>query len=152
MNWTELYGADKQPTKEQIADFIASPLWSELNDFLHDGYEVEPKYSYSGCSMQSGWNVKYQKAGRALCTLYPMEGFYIALVVIGSKEKMEAEFLAPTFSRHVQDLLCNSDSVMGARWLMIHVTDKQILDDVKCLIQLRRKIKNKEKKDVKANN
>lgn len=141
MDWTQVYDADKQPTKEDIAAFIANPLWEDLNSFLQENNQAEPNYSYSNCSGQPGWNVKYQKAGRSLCTLYPMSGFFIALVVIGTKEEAEADLMAPILSEHVQQLLASSVSVMGGRWLMIHVTDEQILDDVKRLIQLRRKIK-----------
>jgi hypothetical protein len=35
--------------------------------------------------------VKYQNSGKSLCTLYPMEGYFIALVVIGAKEEEEVE-------------------------------------------------------------
>lgn len=143
MEWIELYGTDRQPTETEIAEYIANPLWEDLNAFLRENYEVQPGYSYSGCSGQPGWNVKYQKAGRSLCTLYPMPGFFIALVVIGAKEEAEAELMAPTLSECVQGLLESSVSVAGGRWLMIHVTDEQVLDDVKRLIQLRRKIKRR---------
>lgn len=141
MEWINAYPADTQPSGKQISDFIASPLWAELNEFVSQSYGVEPKYSYSACSGQPGWNVKYQKAGRSLCTLYPMEGFFIALVVVGAKEQMEVELLAPTFTRYVQALLESSGALMGAQWLMINVTDNAILEDVKTLIQVRRKIK-----------
>lgn len=141
MEWAELYSASEQPTEEQISDFIGNPLWTVLNDFLQESYGVLPKYSYSCCSMQAGWNVKYQKAGRALCTLYPMKGFFTALVVIGAKEEFEAGLLAPTLSDYVQGLINSTGMVMGGRWLMINVTDERILEDIKSLIQLRRKFK-----------
>jgi len=141
MEWAGLYSADNQPSEAQIAEYIATPLWADLNDFLRENYGVQPSYDYSTCSGQPGWNVKYKKGGRALCTLYPMPGFFIALVTIGAKEETEAEMLAPTFTNHVQELMKTAAKVMGARWLMIHVTDEQILDDVKRLIQIRSKIK-----------
>ena len=140
MEWFNLYDADKQPGETEIAKFIASPLWDDLNSFLRGNYGVEPDYSYSSCSGQPGWNVKYRKAGRSLCTLYPMPGFFIALVVIGEKEQSEAELIVPTLSEHTQELFNSSAPVMGGRWLMINVTDEKILDDAKRLIQLRRKI------------
>lgn len=143
MEWTSLYGPNRQPTETETADYIGCPLWQQLNSFLQGSYGALPHFSYSGCS-QPGWNVKYQKAGRSLCTLYPMPGFFIALIVIGAKEEMEAELIAPTLSTHVQGLLKSAGSLAGARWLMIHVTDEQVLDDVKRLIQLRRKIKQTE--------
>jgi len=141
MSWVNLYSADRQPTKAEIAEYIANPLWDEMNDFLRKNYKVEPSYSYSTCSGQPGWNIKYQKAGRSLCTLYPMSGYFIALVVIGVKEQVEAEFLLSACSKYTQELYQASHFSAGGKWLMINVVDDQILDDVKQLIQTRRKIK-----------
>ena len=141
MEWMQLYDETNQPTAEQISEYIANPLWERMNLFLTDSYHVAPSYSYSSCSGQPGWNVKYQKAGRSLCTLYPMDGFFIALVVIGVKEQTEAEMIIPTLSEYVQKLYANAGSIAGARWLMIHVTDERIFENVKLLIQIRRKIK-----------
>lgn len=141
MEWTNMFGADKQPDEKEIADFINNPLWADLNTFLQESYEIKPSYSYSKCSGQPGWNIKYQKAGRSLCTLYPMDGYFIALVVIGAKEQPEAEALVTTCTKYIQSLFSASVSVVGGKWLMINVTDEKILDDVKNLIQTRRKIK-----------
>lgn len=143
MDWVNLYPADKQPSPAEIAEYIASPLWDNLNAFLQESYEVSPIYNYSTCSGQPGWNVKYQKAGRALCTLYPMPGFFIALVVIGTKEDVEASLVIPTCDQRIQALYNNTAAIMGGRWLMIPVTSDKILNDVKRLIQLRRKIKRR---------
>lgn len=143
MDWASLYTADKQPSPADMAKYIASPLWEDLNVFLQERYEVSPVYSYSACSGQPGWNVKYQKAGRALCTLYPMPGFYVALVVIGSKEDAEASLVIPTCDETVQALYNHTPAIMGGRWLMIPVVSDKVLSDVKRLIQLRRKIKRR---------
>ena len=143
MDWNNLYTADKQPTEAEIAEYIANPLWKDLNDFLQENYEVVPSYSYSTCSGQPGWNVKYKKAGRSLCTLYPMPGFFIVLVVIGTREEMEAEPILLECDESIQTMYNGAVPLMGSRWLMIHVTSEKILDDVKHLIQLRRKIKKK---------
>ncbi len=143
MEWVKLYGPNRQPTEADISQYIANPLWEKLQAFLKESYAVEPVHQYSKCSSQPGWNVKYQKAGRSLCTLYPMPGFFIALVVIGAKEEAEAELMMPIFTGHVQGLMRTAGSMAGARWLMIHVTDEAVLEDVTRLIRLRRKIKGK---------
>jgi hypothetical protein len=145
MDWFSAYESNRQPTPAEISAFIANPLWEELNAFLRESYDVASSYSYSGCSGQPGWNVKYQKAGKSLCTLYPMEGFFIALVVIGTKEEAEAELLKPMLTEQVRQLFAGPAHSMG-RWLMIHVTNEQALADVKQLIQVRRKIKKPAKK------
>lgn len=145
MEWINIFGPTNQPSSDEISKYIANPLWGDLSIFLQENYEVEPFYSFSQCSGQPGWNIKYQKSGRSLCTLYPMAGFFIALVVIGAKEDIEAELLSPTLTGYVQGLLKSSVSLAGGRWLMINVTDETILSDVKQLIQLRRKIKKSTK-------
>ncbi len=136
MEWSEL-AEDNQPTPEMIGQFINSGLWKEINSFLQDTYGVQPQYSYSRCSAQRGWNVKYRKGGKSLCTLYPMSGFFIALVVVGDKELPEAERLMPSCSGYTQALWSRTSFSAGGRWLMLEVTDAQILDDVKELIKIR---------------
>jgi hypothetical protein len=27
-----------------------------------------------------GWNIKYQKSGKSICTIYPQQGYFLALV------------------------------------------------------------------------
>ena len=143
MTWLERYGKDTPPTPEQIRAYIVSPLWDDLNTYLQTAYDTQPKYTYSCCTMQPGWNVKYQKGGKALATLYPMDGFFIAMVVVGQKEKTEAELLLPSMSEYTQTLYARSGELMGARWLMTEVTDADTLEDVKRLIAIRRPVKAK---------
>lgn len=143
MDWIDLYSQEKQPTAEEIAAHIDNPLWAEFNDYLQENYGVEPDYSYSGCAGQPGWNVKYKKGGKSLCTLYPMDGYFIALVVVGNKEVTEVELIAPSLTDHVQELLNTAGGLNGARWLMIHVTDEDIMNDALRLIEIRKPIRRK---------
>lgn len=137
MEWNELYTSNIQPTFEDINEFINSDLLEELNIFIKQNYDVLPELSYSMCSGQPGWNVKYKKSGKSLCTLYPMENFFIALVVIGNKEVNEAELMLPAFTQYIQNLYKNTPYSLGGKWLMINVTDKNILENVKDLIKIR---------------
>ena len=137
MNWFERYPKSQQPTLEEIANFIASPLWGELCAWAEKTYQIEPKVEHSTCSGAPGWNVKYRKGGRSLCTLYPDDGQFIAMVSVGVKEASEAELLLPTCSDYIQELFARTQTFNGGRWLMIRVTDVAVLEDVKKLIRLR---------------
>ncbi len=137
MNWFECYPKTKQPTIGEIEEFIDSPLWKELCDWVEHAYGIGPKVEHSTCSAAPGWNVKYKKSGRALCTLYPDEGAFTALVTIGAKEATRAELLLPACSEYLRTLYAKTGVFNGARWLMIRVTDSEILEDVKNLICLR---------------
>jgi len=145
MEWNQLYGKMTEPDNGMIKEFIgrAAPLWEELQIFLETTYHTAPKMSYSNCSAQPGWNVKYQKSGKSLCTLYPMDDFFIALVVIGAKEEAETEaaMTLGVFSSPVQELYQRTAFSCGGRWLMITVRDKEVLEDVKRLISIRVKPK-----------
>jgi len=141
MDWSELHGADNRPALEDIDKFIRNGLWREMNGFLQQAYGIQPQTAYSGCSAQPGWNVKYKKGGKSLCSLYPIDGYFIALVVIGAREEAEAELLMPLCSGYTQNLYAQTAFSAGGKWLMMNVTDEKILEDAKNLIKLRVKPK-----------
>lgn len=146
MKWNELFNEHLTPSSKDIKDYIgaAEENWNNLTEYIENTYEAKPKIEYSRCSLQPGWNVKYKKNGKSLCTLYPMEDYFIALVVIGPKEQDEAEAAmeAGVFSTYVEELYKKtSGSAMGS-WLMIEVKDGSILNDIKILINMRVKAKN----------
>ena len=140
MDWNLLYSNVTPPTWEQVTEYIGSPLWAEFNERIQSAYQIKPCMEYSRCSMQAGWNIKYKKGGKSLCTLYPMQGYFIALVVVGSHELTEAEFLMPQCSDYVQAVFKNTKTGNGQKWLMLDVRDRGIMDDVFRLINLRKRI------------
>jgi AraC family transcriptional regulator len=133
--------ATQEPLLETVSTYVSSPLWEQLCKYVEEQYQIRPVLEYSRCSMQRGWNVKYKKAGRSLCTLYPMEGYFIALVVIGERERVEAELALPLFTEYLQQLYYETKAGMGQKWLMINVTDDAVLKDVKRCIAIRRGIR-----------
>lgn len=139
MKWSELYRNDKMPSFEEIEQYIgqAAPLWLELRSYIEKAYQVKPQMTYSKCAAQPGWNVKYHKSGKSLCTLYPMEGYFIALVVVGAKEEVEVELVLERFTPYIADLYRKTAFSCGGRWLMIEIKDKSVLDDIKSLIAIR---------------
>jgi len=141
VEWSKLFEQTTQPTFEDITKFINNELWQKLNSVLHETYNVSPVMSYSKCSAQPGWNVKYKKGGKALCTLYPMEGFFIALVTIGNKEANEVELTLASYSDFTQSLYHRTPFSCGGRWLMMSVTDEDVLDDVVNLVNIRMRTK-----------
>lgn len=139
MEWSLLYSNGKPPTWEQVVDYVDCSLWSKFNSRIQSAYQIEPIMEYSRCSMQPGWNIKYKKSGKSLCTLYPMSGYFIVLVVIGNKEMQEAQFLIPLCSSYVQDVFQRTNTGQGQKWLMIEVREEETLEDIVTLISLRKK-------------
>lgn len=140
--WDKTNGTQK-PSLEIISAYVKSPLFERLCKHVETEYQSKPVLEYSRCSMQYGWNVKYKKAGRTLCTLYPMKGYFIALIVIGDREQTETEWMLPSFTEYLQQLYHETKTGMGQKWLMINVTDDAVLEDVKRCIAIRRGKKKK---------
>ncbi|MDP4109955.1 MAG: DUF3788 domain-containing protein [Bacillota bacterium] len=146
MTWSERYKQAEKPAMEQIEEYIGSPLWRELGVFVETTYEVRPQVEYSLCSGARGWNVKYKKSSRALCTLYPNTGFFTCLICIGVKEANEAELVLTGCCAYTRELYMKTQAFNGTRWLMIDVTSREILEDVKRLLWVRVKQKCRQEK------
>jgi hypothetical protein len=141
MKWNEIFDADHIPSVDDIHKYLGDgkAIWKELTDDIEEAYQVKPEIAYSKCSAQPGWNVKYKKKGKSLCTLYPMEGFFIALVVIGRKEEERVKTVidAGQLSVYVNEIYNKTVYSAMGRWLMIEVKDKDILNDIKILLSIR---------------
>lgn len=124
------------PTIEIITAYVDHPLWDDLCDHVQLQYGAKPTFEYSRCSVP-GWNVKYRRSGRALCTLYPMQGWFVALVVIGEREKPEFDLLLPALGAYTQGLFERTKDNNGLCWLMFEVKDEAVLADVKKCMSLR---------------
>lgn len=144
MTWDERYTIDTCPSTEEISDFVGNGCWNDLGHFLHETYDISPSVEYSRCSMNRGWNVKYKKGRKAVCTLYPEDGYFTCLVSIGSKDAPEAELLLSGCTPYVQELYKKTTLFNGGRWLMIDVKNPDVLEDVKTLIGVRMKKKKPE--------
>lgn len=130
-----------RPSERQIKEFTNTPLWDDLANHLQRTYNIQPNFFYSCCSMQNGyfkgWNVKYAKGGKALCTLYPKQGYFVALIAVSAKEIAEADLLIPLCDEYTQSLYRQTEFGAAGKSLPIEVTSENILCDVKNLIELR---------------
>lgn len=139
MNWNQRFGCERQPTAVEISEYIACSLWDTLCRQVEQTYGVQAVTEHSRCSGAPGWNVKYKKGGRSLCTLYPAQGYFTCLVALGGEGAVEAELALDTFSPSTRDLFHATTPFQGSRWLMVRVTTAEILSDVMRLIALRAK-------------
>ena len=142
IQWSDLFGKEHEPTIEQIQEFVATPLWGELADYLQQTYKVKPKVEYSGCKMDKGawkgWNVKYKKSGKSLCTLYPKQGYFLSLITIAEKDVSEADLLIQLCTDYVQELYHRTEFGKNyGKMLGIEVTSEDILRDMKEFMALR---------------
>lgn len=136
MNWNELFSRDNEPTMEQVGEFINNPLWNRLNCILLDDFKVRAKFEYSGCSIP-GWNLKYKKKGKNLCTIYPQAGYFKILVIGNERNQNELDFFIKTCCEYIQQIYNDTKFFNGGKWLIVDVNDQSTFDDVVGLIKIR---------------
>jgi hypothetical protein len=141
MEWDKLFLKDNKPTLEDIEQFIHNPLWEKFSNYMVENFHVEPVLEYSKCSMQPGWNIKYKKKGKNLCTIYPEAGYFKALVVSSERNQVESDLLIQTCSHKVQKVYQNVKYLNGTKWLMMDVDAESILEDMERLIEIRNNTK-----------
>lgn len=141
MEWCNLFPKDKIPTFQQITEYVNHPAFLELDSKLRELYGIEPAIEYSRCSMQPGWNLKYKKSGKALCTVYPAVGYYLVLLAIGNNEMTEAELFMASCTGYVRDVFQRTEVSNGAKWLMLEIRELQAVEDLIGLVMIRKRPK-----------
>ncbi len=128
------------PTLEEIGEYINNPVFTEFCSEIKNVYKCNEKIEFSSCSLEKGWNIKFKKAGKTLCTIYPRECYFTVMVVVGRKEKESVEEVLPECTPELQRIYNRTTEGNGQRWLMIDLEDKEELyRDLLRLIQIRRK-------------
>lgn len=128
------------PDMQAMAESIkgdSHDRWLELVAHIQDVFGARPQITYSKCSAKPGWNVKYKKSGKALCTLYPEPESFTALIVVSSNDMDRYDLIRPIFSDSMNGLYDKTQLFNNTKWLMIPVFDDTALDDVKKLLQFK---------------
>jgi len=116
---TDMEDRTYQPDMEEMISYVGIPLFRELCAAMERDYRPLCRIEYSGEKGFSGWNLKFKKAGRTLCTVYPRRGHFFLLLVVGPREKERAEALLPMFSSAFRARCNGTREFMGQRWMML---------------------------------
>ena len=135
----ELQNKNICPTLEEIGEYTGSPVFIQFCGEIKETYSCAGKIEYSSCSMEPGWNVKFKKAGRTLCTIYPRETYFTVMVVVGPKQKAPVEGILPECSAELRDIYNKTREGNGQRWLMIDLESRgELYRDTLRLLEIRR--------------
>lgn len=127
------------PSLEEIGEFTGNPLFLKFCSEVMEKYNCKEKIEFSSCSMEPGWNIKFKKSGKTLCTIYPKEQYFTVMAVIGRKEKESFEEILPECDVRLNEIYQHTKEGNGQRWLMIDLEDMDDLyRDVLRLIDIRR--------------
>ncbi len=131
---------NNKPAYDDIAMFMnesGRKLWKDINSFIQEKYNASPIIAYSKCSEKPGWNIKYQKSGRSICTLYPERECFVALVVVTLKLVPEIRSMASEFDKNIIELINSAKPFNGTLWLMIRGDGVGMVNSIKKLLELK---------------
>lgn len=127
------------PILAEIDEYINNPIFSQFCTEIKTKYNCKEKIEFSSCTWAFGWNIKFKKSGKTLCTLYPKEGYFTALVVIGEKEKEAVETILQDCTPELREIYDQTKAGNGQKWLMIDLEDdEKMYSDILRLIAIRR--------------
>lgn len=128
------------PTYDDIMMFMSEKgqtLWKDINSFIQEKYDALPKIAYSRCSEKPGWNIKYKKSNKSICTLYPEKGSFTALVVITLDLVPVINAMSLEFDQEILKLISSVKPFNGTLWLMIRAERTEMVDNIKKLLELK---------------
>lgn len=131
-----------KPTEEEIISFIGERVkeaWQEIRQFLEDRYDLVPETIFYGAKY--GWTIRYRKSGKTLCSLFPEKGGFTVLIVLGKKESEKALSIRDELSSKIRKHLEDTKQLHDGRWLWIRLLTTNDTEDVKKLLQVKRKPK-----------
>lgn len=131
-----------KPTEKEILSFIgerAKEAWLEIRQFLEDNYDIKPETIFYGTKY--GWTIRYRKSGKTLCSFFPEKGGFTVLITLGKKESEKALAIRDELSSKINKLLGDTEQLHDGRWLWIRLVIARDTDDIKKLLQIKRKPK-----------
>jgi hypothetical protein len=133
--------SEEEPTDNEILAFVgkAGNAWKELVSFLNNNYDFVPEKRNYG--KKWGWAIRYRKSNRTWITLYPEKDNFVAQIIFGKKEVEKFQATRNDFSDFVVNKFDNTKQLHDGRWMFFNVEDTTIIDDLKKLMKIKRKIK-----------
>lgn len=138
MEFVRLLDEDHEPSEEEILAAIgAGDLWLDLKEYIDQSYDFVPELIFYG--KKYGWTIRYRKSGKTLISLFPEQGAFTALIVLGKKEGEKAAERLDELSPATRKLMGSVKQLHDGKWLWIRILEPTHVEDVKRLLATKRK-------------
>jgi hypothetical protein len=135
----------KPPAPSQIAAWIgrdAYGFWKRVTHLIGQNYPgvFSPEWLFGG--KKHGWSLRYRK-GKSFCTLIPGKNRFAIQIVFGAEERVKVETMRNELSSRTQREYDKAATYHDGKWLFLSVDSDKVVDDVKRLLAVKRKPKNR---------
>lgn len=129
----------KKPSEDEVFASLsqARGLWDEIVLFIEKSYRTKKAYKFYGRNY--GWALQFSKSGKALVSLYPGNGEFVAQVILNKDQCEEA--LCSAIGEETKRIIKSTPEIHEGKWIFMKVRTKKDTDDIRMLISARAIIK-----------
>jgi len=137
MSFLRLTDEGNPPSEQDILGAVGrrASLWTDLQDHLKKYSDFKPHLIYYG--RKYGWTLRYSDDDKTLCSLFPEQGAFTVLIILGKKELPETVAHRDDLSPYVRMLFENTKQMHDGRWLWIPILTSDDLDSIKLLLRIK---------------
>ena len=139
MPFQRMLNKDIAPSEDEILSTIGenSGLWIDMRKYVEENYDFSPELVFYG--KKHGWTIRYRKSGKTLISLFPEEGAFSILLVLGKKEVDKVDSVIENLSLNVRSIFESTEQLHDGRWLWIRVFSKEDIESAKLILLAKRK-------------
>lgn len=129
-----------QYTEKQLAELVGDEcyiMFDRLNRFILDNYNVSKVWAKGG--KYGEVCLRYSRSKKTLCTVYFRRMQLSIWVILGKQERERFEAEKSRFFPAVRDKYESAQTFHDGKWLMFDVENADLLDDIKGLIEIKKK-------------
>jgi len=123
--------------KEMLGN--ASPAWEKITGHIRFYYVMDEKWAEGKPTHKHYNNLFIRRGGKAFITLSLREGYFIACVVLGEKEREIFEQQRDGFGDQIRKAYDEAHTYHDGKWLAFDVYDESLIDDIIRLLHIKRK-------------
>ena len=115
----------------------ASSLWLDIHRYIEEHYDFTPEMTYF--TKNYGWSIRYRRKNKTLCYVFPGEGNFSILIVLGRKEVERVELVKDTLNESIKNVFEQTEQLHDGRWLWISITNGDDLASFKTVLTAKKK-------------
>ena len=131
MSYERFLDKGKRPKNEEIEKRMGDmlSLWREIQEYIDIKYDFTKEFIFF--TKKYGWSYRYKRKGRTMVYLFPEQGAFSVLIVLGKKESEEVNSMNYKLNKQVKSVFNNTEQLHDGRWLWLRILSKSDLNSLK---------------------
>ncbi len=126
----------KREELEKLVGIDKVNIFYDIVDEITKLYDMEQIWNNGGKKWT--YEYKFRKGGKTLCAFYFKGNTLGFMIIFGKDERIKVEEIRDELSSNVLETYDNAETFHDGKWVMFHLTNDSIIDDLKKLLFIKR--------------